>query len=282
MFFGKSNRYPYIILLILHTLLLLFTFAKAQNRKSLIVLLLSNMGIAYLFEYMVLSFLHLYRYKPKFFKKNFLDEISGAILSQAVYVPFTALFITAFRLNWVVKLGFAFYFAFIEKLFIMMGIFKKRRWKTRYTLVLTYLYFHISDQWLRFLKKGNSFIQKLTLYNMMQFTCINFLVALEMLHLLSFGRGKHHSLMEQHKMETSYSTFMSILKTWVTYTRSIKAKVLVVIGKSVFDYALRKGNLIKIKSTIPIIIIDIIVVCLGPVYKKWIGDIKQVEEGSTE
>ncbi|MBU9711849.1 hypothetical protein [Evansella tamaricis] len=268
----KWNKYPYIVLFIIHFILLLFTFTKANNRKSLVVLLFSNMGIAYLFEYIVLSFLHLYRYKPEFFRKNFLDEISGAILSQAVYVPFTALFITAFKLNWIVKLGFAVYFMLIQKLFIKMGIFKERGWKTRYTLILIYLYFHISDQWLRFLEKGNSFIQKLTLYNMVQFTCINLLVALEMMHKLTFGRGYYHSLMEQHKMETSYASLMSVLKTWVTYIGNIKAKALVVVGKIVVDYILKKSRLIKIKSLIPITIVDILVISLAPLYKKWIGD----------
>ncbi|RXI96530.1 hypothetical protein DS745_22745 [Anaerobacillus alkaliphilus] len=282
MFFGKNNRYPYLILLIIHSTLLLYTFAKVKNKKPLVVLLLSNMGLAYLFEYLILSFLHLYRYKPNFFKKKFLDDISGAILSQAVYVPFTALFITAFKLKWPVKMGFAIYFALIEKLFIKMGIFKKRGWKTRYTLVLIYLYFHVSDQWLRLLKKGNSIIQKFTLYNMVQFTGINSLVTLEMLHLLSFGRGKHHSLMEQHKMETSYSSIMSAIKTSFAYTESVAVKIGLLSVKNIIDRALRNMKLINIKSIFPITLIDVLLLSLGPVYKKWIEDIALSDGPNTQ
>lgn len=271
--FAKKKKYPYIILLIIHSALLLFTFAKVKKRKPLVVLLFSNMGIAYLFEYIILSFLHLYQYKPKFFREKFLDDISGAILSQAVYVPFTALFITAFKLNWVVKLGFATYFAFIEKLFIKMGIFKKRGWKTRYTLVLVYFYFHISDVWLRLLEKGNKIIQKVTIYNMVQFTGINSLVILEMLNLLSFGRGRFHSMKEQHMMETSYSSIMSAIKTTAAYTENNAVKVVVFITKNIIDRILRKMKLLKIKSTFPISLIDALLLCLAPVYRKWIEDV---------
>ncbi|ADU32105.1 hypothetical protein [Evansella cellulosilytica] len=281
MFSGKNNkRYPYIILLVIHSGLLLYTFARKKDRKALVVLLFSNMGIAYLFEYLVLSFLHLYKYKPKFFKKNFLDDISGAILSQAVYVPFTALFITAFQLNWIVKVAFAIYFSVVEKVFIKMRIYKLQGWKIRYTLVLIVMYFYLSDWWLKLLKKGNAIIQRLTLFNMMQFTGINSLVSLEMPRILSFGVGRYHSTKEQHKVETSYSTLMSLIKTVAAWKGNLSLKVMFLLIKIMLDITLKRKGIIKIKSTLVITMIDLFLLTIGPTYKKWIHEIAANEDGS--
>lgn len=275
MFSGKKNRYPYIILFLIHTALLLYAFARVNNRKPLVVLLLSNMGIAYLFEYIIFSFLRLYRYKPKFFKNNFLDGISGAILSQAIYVPFTALFITALKLNWIVKIAFAFYFSMVELLFIRMGIFKKQGWKTRYTFLLIVAYFYFSDLWLSLLKKGNTLTQKITLYNMVHFTGINSIVALEMLRKLRFGLGRYHSIIEQHNVETTYAAVMSAIKTWAGIKKNFALKIILLLVKMMVDQTLKNKGIIKIKSILPITVIDIMLLGLGPVYKKWIEDIEE-------
>ncbi|MFA9556770.1 hypothetical protein ACERII_05670 [Evansella sp. AB-rgal1] len=86
---------------------------------------------------------------------------------------------------------------------------------------------------------------------------------------------------EQHKMETSYSSMMSAIKTLLAYTENMKVKVVVLIIKFISDNILKSMKLIKIKSTLLVTLIDILLLYLGPVYKKWIekiaidgGDIK--------
>ncbi|MDQ0254834.1 hypothetical protein J2S74_002213 [Evansella vedderi] len=115
----------------------------------------------------------------------------------------------------------------IEKIFIHFGIFKKMGWRTTYTFVLIFIYFFISDKWLELLKKGDTFIQKITLYNMVNFTSINSLFVLEVPRILTFGRGVFHSLKEQLKGEPLYASMMSIIKTWATLNGNISIKMIV-------------------------------------------------------
>jgi FlaA1/EpsC-like NDP-sugar epimerase len=143
---SQYNKVPYIILLIIHGLLLFYTFYKNKDRKTLLVLWLSIIGFAHNFDYVVLVLLKGYKYIPKFLKQKDFDNILGAIFSQSIYVPSTALFITSFRLGWKIKVLFGVYFAIIERLFLRLGIYYNNWWSTLYTLFFTPIYFFISDK----------------------------------------------------------------------------------------------------------------------------------------
>jgi hypothetical protein len=140
----KNNSVPFVVLLIVHVLILAFTFYKKRD-KSYFILLLSNIGFAYLFEYFVLNLFQGYTYKPKILKNRKLDNILGGVFSQAIYIPIIATTITAFRLGWKWKVFFTVYFTLIERLFIYWKIFKKRWWKTFYTFFFLLLFFMGSD-----------------------------------------------------------------------------------------------------------------------------------------
>ncbi|UTR12761.1 hypothetical protein MM300_11000 [Evansella sp. LMS18] len=242
--------------------------------------MLSNMGMATIFDYLILAVLRAYKYKPGFFKNKFFDEVSGAILSQAVYVPFTALFITAFKLNWKYKLFFSLYFTAIEKLFTSLGIFKSRTWRTSYTTVLIFFFFHLSDVWLILLKQGNSLIKKLTLHNIVQLIKIHSLFfPLEVPGILSFGIGRHHSWKEQLKVEPLYASVFALLTTWATIKEKMGTKLSVLFLKAALDRVLIKLRIIRAKSTYPLYIVDVLTLVAASIFKKWIDelgeDIKQ-------
>ncbi len=50
----RRNFIPFLILFIIHASLLGFSFYKSKNKKHLFTLLMSNIGLAYLFEFIVL------------------------------------------------------------------------------------------------------------------------------------------------------------------------------------------------------------------------------------
>lgn len=210
----KTNRIPFIILIFIHTGLLTYTFYKNKDRKRLFVLLLSNVGFAYLFDYIIVVILQAYHYKPNFFKNKYFDNVFGVILSQAIYIPFTTVFITAFQYGWKIKFFFVAYFFAIENLFIKMGIYKTYWWKTLYTASLISIYFIFSDFWYKHLKLGTPSVLYVSLFNMVLVVSLNVLYLLTLLKKIRFGLGFFHSWREHFILAALHAITTSIITTW--------------------------------------------------------------------
>jgi hypothetical protein len=216
----NSNTLPFFILLVIHTALLIYTFCKNKNRKSLFILLLSNIGFAYFFEFFTLNLFHSYEYKPNLFKKRYLDNILGAFLSQGVFVPFTSIFISSFGFGWKIKALFGIYFAIVERIFIKMGIFKNNWWRTIYTIFLIPLYFKISENWYKSLLKGNGNILFTSFLLMTWVTGLSVLNILGVLRKVRFGLGKFYSWREHFIISTLYWFTISIFTTSTIYQKT--------------------------------------------------------------
>jgi hypothetical protein len=213
----NSKTLPFLVLLVIHTVILLYTFGKNKNRKSLFILLLSNIGFAYFFEFFTLNLFHSYEYKPKLYKKKYLDNILGAFLSQGVFVPFTSVFISSFGLGWKIKVMFGIYFAIIERIFIKLGIFKNNWWRTIYTVLLIPIYFKISEVWHKCLKNGNGSILFSSFLLMNWVTGLSILNVLGVAHKVRFGLGKLYMWREHFILSTIYWFVISIIMTFRLY-----------------------------------------------------------------
>ncbi|MGM0844682.1 MAG: hypothetical protein ACQEUT_06865 [Bacillota bacterium] len=142
----NKNSLPFIVLLVAHLTLFLFTFYKKHDKKT-ITLLLSNVAFAYIFEYFVFNVFQSYRYNPKILKKRQLDNALGAMLSQAIYIPITGTFFSVFKLGITWKILAVVYFHFIELYFLKVNNYKLNWWKPVYTTLLLPIYFAWSDFW---------------------------------------------------------------------------------------------------------------------------------------
>ncbi|MBU9712010.1 hypothetical protein [Evansella tamaricis] len=233
----------------------------------MLALLFSNMGFALIFYYLVVSFLKGYTYRPKIIKNKYLDNVLGATLSQAVYVPFTAVFITAFKLGWKVKILFTFYFAFVERVFIKYGLFQKKWWKTGFTVILIPVYFFISDIRWKWLEKGIPFMKTFCLFNMIHLTWINGLYLLEVLRELRFGFGKNNKWNEQIKIVPFYVIVLSAVATWVAKKGGWSIKGLFLSLIIILDQLLIKLGILKVRNVIPITLVHSITVLLWSLYK---------------
>lgn len=241
----KTNRIPFIILIIIHTSMLTYTFYKNKDRKRLFVLLMSNIAFAYLFEYIILILFQAYRYKPYFFKNKHLDNTLGAVLSQFIYVPFTAVFITAFQYGWKVKLFFVAYFFAIEKLFIKMRIFKTNWWKTIYTAISIPIFFIISNFWYKYLKRGTPSVLYVSLFNLLIVVCSNVLYALAILKKLRFGLGSFRSWREHFILVTLYTITCSILTTLSLKQGKRFPDIKLLSFFMMTDWILKKSGIVK-------------------------------------
>lgn len=244
----KHHKYPYIVLLIIHTLLLLFTFYKNKDRQRLLVLLTSNIGLAYLFEYFAVNLFHGYSYKPNMIKSNHLDRILGAVLSQAIYVPFTALFLTAFNLKWKSRIAFSAYFTIVEIIFLKLNIYKHTWYKTSLTFFLTLFYFKLSDFWYKLLKRENTIIKGISLYFFILISCVNMLFTRAVRKDIKFGRGHYHSWTEHFIIAPLYSIILSIFATWIALYNSLNGHLLFLCFRITVDFLLVKYKWLKVKK----------------------------------
>jgi hypothetical protein len=242
----NSKTLPFFLLMIIHMAILIYTFIKNKNRKSLFILLLSNIGFAYVFEFFTLNLFHSYEYKPKLFKKKYLDNILGAFLSQGVFVPFTSIFISAFGFGWKIKAMFGIYFAIVERIFIKLGVFKNNWWRTIYTLLLIPTYFKISEKWYKWLIKGNGIIQFISFLLMTWVTGLSVLNLLGVVHKVRFGIGKLNTWRDHFIISTLYWFVISIFTTY-TINKSTKwyGKFQTFLFMKVIDWYLIKKGYIK-------------------------------------
>lgn len=239
------NKYPFLLLLFIHATLLLYTLYKNNDRKRLFVLLISNIGIAYLFEYFVVNLFSGYQYKPSFFKNKSIDNIVGAILSQAIYVPFTAIYISSFHLSWKAKWLISLYFSLIESLFTRIDIYKQNWWKTRYTFLLLPIYFYISDVWYTALKKGNKHVCLVSEYFLTLVTNVNILFILAVFRKIKFGTGLLFSWGEHFIIGPLYSIVHSLLLVSFIRRNTLNSKLFGLIILLALDLIFIKTKLLQ-------------------------------------
>lgn len=269
--------------MIVHSLLLLFTFLRKKHRKSLLMLLFSNIGLAFLFDYYILGFRNMYNYKPYFLKKRSMDNVLGATLSQAIYVPFTSVMLTAYEANWKFKLGVAVYFALVEKWFVRMRVFKKQGWKTTYTLVLLPLYFFFSDKWWGWLRQGKQWTKKVTFFHVIHILWINALLPFVIRGSIHFKIGRF-STKKEIKLGPLYACCIALITTIATWVDGWVAKFFLVVGFILGDTWLIKHHYMKVKSKRhlfhPHTFIHILLVLLSSPIKHWVNGGKKRSSSS--
>lgn len=242
------NKYPYIILGIIHFILLMITFYKSNDRKRHVVLLLNYAGFAYIFEYFVVALFEGYVYKPHFLKHKQLDNIFGAVWSQFFYVPVAALFITVFRFGWKMKLLYSTLFLLIERWFIHLGVFKNKWWKTSYTFSLIFLSFFINDIWNEQLKNRKPFYLFVSFFNSIQVTWMNILYIFALFNKIRYGLPPFLSWKEHFKIAPLHVFLVSFLAAWWMRNDGVPAKLKTLLLMFVSYLILIKNKMLNVKK----------------------------------
>ncbi|WP_078554052.1 hypothetical protein [Bacillus alkalicellulosilyticus] len=264
----RFNKYPYIVLTIVHTIVVIITFYKKRNKKQLFLLLMSNIGLCYHFEYIVVNLFQGYIYKPNVLKNKQFDNILGAILSQAVYVPFTSILLTGFHLGWKAKWGWSVYFAVIETLFLKLGIYRHQWWRTSYTFLLLPLFFYISDKWYEQLKGNNKVVQYISMYYLNVVTNVNLLFILAYVGKIKFGFGTWKSHL---KIAPIYSIVQSLFITWLCIVNTRYQKIISVTTGILLDAILIRARILK-SSILTQLPFHFIMAVLASCYRKLVNN----------
>lgn len=276
----NRNSFPFIILFLIHTFLLGLTFYKNKNRKNIFVLLVSNMGFAYLLEYIVLNLFKAYTYKPKVLKNHFLDNIFGAVLSQAIFIPFSAVFLTISKLGWSAKIIGSIYFSLIEHLFLRLRIYQHSWWKTGYTLILLPFYFRLSDSWYNYIVKNNSIVRFVSFFLMVMVTETNLFLCLAIFRKFRFGLGRYHSWKEHFILSPLYSITLSLFTAFLLKKRNdVVAKLSLILFAVCLNYFFQRIKLLKNKlKFIEYLIVRIIMVFIYGKYRVWVYGVRDKSE----
>lgn len=243
---GRLNRnsIPFLLLTIIH--LIIFSQLLKRKREYTWTLLLSNIGFAFFFEYFVLNLFQAYTYKPSILKIKYLDNILGAILSQAFYVPITATFLTIYKKNWRWKVSFITYFYIVEELFLRLGIYKTNWWNPKFTTVLMLIYFYISDYFYKMIEKRKYWALKLAQYLTIVVIDVTFMYTLAVRGKLKFGVGLLHTWKEHFIIAPLYSLLLSFFSTFISSKRGIIYRFYHLLYFLVVDYFLIKVRFVKI------------------------------------
>ncbi len=274
----NKNSFPFLILFVLHSVLMVYSFYKSKKKKKLFILLMSNIGLAYVFEYVILNVLHAYKYKPKVFKVKEMDNVFGGILSQAIFVPFTAIFLTSNQFGWKAKTIFSAYFALIENLFIKLNVYRHRWWKTIYSFLLFPFYFQLSDIWYKQLQKGKPLIRFLSLFFMTFVTGINLLFAFSVHRKFKFGIGRFYSWREHFVVAPLYSFLQSLSATFLFSKKNNWASWLFMFAISTtVEKILIKFKILKSKWQRRFISnsLHFIMIFVVALFRKWIYEDKE-------
>jgi hypothetical protein len=244
--FLNKNSIPFLLLVFVHFFAFLILL-KRKNHKNTWFLLLTNIGLAYLFEYITLNVLHGYRYKPAMMKNRFFDAVLGAILSQGIYVPIASTFLTTFKKNWKWKISTSFIYFSIELLFLRLRIYKVFWWKPLYTLVFLNLYFYISDVVYKALSIPKRWALLLAYYFSQEVISVTLMFIYAAKQQFRFGRGRFHTWTEHFIIVPLYSLALTAIATFTASKSGIYNRLIMLGSHVLIDKALIRIGLLKMK-----------------------------------
>lgn len=245
-FQGRLNKrsVPFLLLALFQTFFI--CLLKKRRSSNTWTLFFLNIGMAFIFEYIVLNMFQAYTYKPRLVKKKYFDNVFGAILSQGLYIPVSATFITVFgkKLKW--KLGFTFFYYCIERLFIFLKIYKINWWKPFYTVILLPVYYLLSDFFYKGLEQQKIMAKKIAHYLTIMVIETILMYVLAYTGLMRFGIKNVYSTRLHFMIAPVYCIFMSFISTSLAKEKGIFFRIVHLFSYKVIDVILIKTGIMAL------------------------------------
>lgn len=158
------NTYWYLGLAVPSLALVLF-LCLTGNRLRRFFLYTVFLGFGFLAEAIIYAFLGSYQYFPKLLKEPFFDSNLGAISSNQLALPGTAVLISVYQVGWKGILFASGVFVGIEWFFVKLGIYVHYWWRLSYTAIILPFYYALAkDLYRRLAHPMRGFIHMVTLY----------------------------------------------------------------------------------------------------------------------
>lgn len=235
----KRRSVPFLLLALFQSVFVLIL--KKHKSANTWVLFFSNIGMAFIFEYIVLNLFQAYTYKPTVLKKRYFDNIFGAILSQGLYIPVSSTFISIFNMKWTWKVGFTIFFYCIERLFIFLKIYHINWWRPIYTVILLPIYYGLSDVLYKGLQQQKKITRTLATYLTIMVIETNIMFVLAYLDMIRFRIGKKQSIRLHFMIAPLYSLVMSCVSTFLAKEKGMTIRII-----HLFIYKIINSILLKL------------------------------------
>lgn len=127
--------------------IILFTWLKKKNIFTILLVFFLSVSLLTIGEYIVLTVLGAYEYKPGVFRDYFADDVVGYFWGNYFLWAGAANLIVNFSLGngWIILISVV--FMLIETLFINLGIYKHHWWQTYMTGILVFFGMNIIKIW---------------------------------------------------------------------------------------------------------------------------------------
>jgi hypothetical protein len=215
----------FIALVIFSVLLIFLSFKK--NLREALPLYFFVMGLSFILEYAVFILGRAYTYRPNVFEERWFDEVFGASISQAFFIPAVLTAVSIFRLGFLWRLTVIAGIYIIEVFFLKAGVYDQHWWKTWYTSLILFAAMFIINSWRDLLKSPSPFVKFVTVY-MAITTVIQaaafYTVILFRLHTYHAGFFQSHD-----REQLAVSTFI-----WLIYSLFLAVIVIYEFRKAVF------------------------------------------------
>lgn len=151
-----TNSIWYIILALISIVLLSIVLTKSKRRKRDFGFFVAVFGLTLIIETVIYVFFRAYEYFPHFIPNSPPnDGVMGNLVSQ-FSISSAALFVCVFKLPFRGVVLSAAVFYFIEKLFLLLGIYQHYWYKTWMTFVGIIILFEFIKRWYSVIFKSNS------------------------------------------------------------------------------------------------------------------------------
>ncbi|RIW37291.1 hypothetical protein D3H55_04425 [Bacillus salacetis] len=170
-------------------------------------------------------------------------------MSQTLYVPISAVFITVYKGGWKWKAGYSLYFYLIEKWFLKLGLYKVNWWKTYYTPIFLMVNFFLNDGVYRLLKDKKKWALANSQYLSLMVTGISLLYCTAAGRQLRFGFSRYHSWKEHFMIAPLYSMVLSFVGVLLSFKEHVIYRVVFLSSCILFDLLLIKTGILKMKIT---------------------------------
>lgn len=159
------STFWYYALIAIGLITLVFTLHKKRNVADITSFFFATAALTVLCEYFVLYIFKGYVYKPGFFTEPYADITIGHIIPNISIWAALSVMVGALSLQnfWIflISLGFM----LIEILFLKLGIYEQRWWKTYFTGIGAFVFLYVAKIWYYKLEeKRNKFLRCITFF----------------------------------------------------------------------------------------------------------------------
>ena len=138
---------------------------NTYNVSTLLVFYLCAAGFTWICEFIGLGIFNSYAYKTGFFTDIWAQNLLGHLILNSTLYPSAAIVVVTHSRRYAWISLFAFFFTFVEYIFVNLGLYDQHWWKYYMTTIVVVLFLSIANKWFFIINQGlNKITRAITFY----------------------------------------------------------------------------------------------------------------------